>query len=71
MAETEIVELEHRAASLRLRAAQTRWLAESIEDVLAQHQLLQCAEELERQAENFEIEAAVMKETSIEDARAA
>jgi Zn-dependent M32 family carboxypeptidase len=66
-----IVQLTLRAASHRQRAQQARRLAEQINDALAHHQLLEFAAELERQAEDFEVEAAVLTELKEEEARAA
>jgi len=66
-----IVQLTLRAAHHRQQAWRTRRLAEQINDALAHHQLLQYATELERQADDFEVEAAVLKELKEEDARAA
>ena len=66
-----IVQLTLRAANHRQQALRTRRLAEQINDALAHHQLLQYAAERERQADDFEVEAAVLKELKEEDARAA
>ena len=66
-----IVQLTLSAASHRERASQSRQLAEEVNDVVAHHQLLEFAAELERQADDFEVEAAVLKELKEEDARAA
>jgi hypothetical protein len=67
-----IVQLTLRAANHRQRAEKSRRLAEEINDVLAHHQLLEFAAELERQAEDFDVEAAVLRELKAdEDARAA
>ena len=66
-----IVELTLRAANHRQRASRSRQLAEEINDVEAHHQLLEFAAELERQADDFEVEADVLKELKDEDAHAA
>jgi hypothetical protein len=67
-----IVQLTLGAANHRQRALKSRRLAEDINDALAHHELLEFAAVLERQAEDFEIEAAVLKELKEEeDARAA
>jgi len=66
-----IVQLTLRAANHRQRALKSRRLAEEINDVVAHHQLLEFAAELERQADDFEVEAAVLEELKEEAARAA
>jgi hypothetical protein len=66
-----IVQLTLRAASHRERASRSRQLAEEINDALAHYQLLEFAAELERQADDFDVEADVLKELKEEDARAA
>ena len=67
-----IVQLTLWAANHRQQALKSRRLAEEINDALAHYQLLEFAAELERQAEDFEVEAAVLKELKEEeDARAA
>ena len=66
-----IVQLTLSAARHRERASQSRRLAEEVNDVVAHHQLLEFAAELERQADDFEVEAAVLKELKDEDVRAA
>ncbi|HXR88551.1 MAG TPA: hypothetical protein VN728_16335 [Stellaceae bacterium] len=69
--DTAIAELTLQAASHRQRALQSRLLAEEINDAVAHHQLLEFAAELERQADDLEVEAAVLKEMKEEDTRAA
>ena len=69
--DTVIVQLTLSAANHRQRASQSRRLAEEVNDAVAHHQLLEFAAALERQADDFEIEAAVLKELKEEDTRAA
>lgn len=66
-----IVQLTLRAENHRQRALESRRRAEEINDAFAHHQLLEFATELERQADDFEVEAAVLQELKEEDTRAA
>lgn len=66
-----IVQLTLRAENHRQRALRSRRLAEEVNDALAHYQLLEFAAGLERQADDFEVEATVLQELKEEDARAA
>jgi hypothetical protein len=61
---TEFDQLSLRAAVHRERATQARRLASEINDTIAQHGMLQHADEQERRAEELEAQIAVLKEAA-------
>lgn len=57
-----IAKLELQIGARRERAAATRRRAGEVDDALANHSLLQRADELDREAEEFEIQLSVLLE---------
>jgi hypothetical protein len=53
-----------RIAGHRAAAERARRLADEVNDVLAHHSLLLYAQQLEREAEELEVQVAVLKETA-------
>jgi hypothetical protein len=57
-------ELVARIAGHRAAAERARRLADEVNDVLAHHSLLQHAQQLEHEAEDLEVQIAVLKDTA-------